>query len=208
MNPKSYDQLSLLERVLYTECFGGQDQDSYPKPVPYSLILNIRHTGWICTLDERMLNPNYYYPAPLAHYLDSIEGEKTGDRVLNSCQETSETPINSLPTKIIDEPNLDLPTKKPALKNLEIRTHDQTSSFGGQAQDSLQLNKETPTTSVFGEFWIEKVHKKINGKTYGPYLVQRWRDEQGRKRSRYLGKAPTKKAMPDSPASGQSPHSA
>jgi hypothetical protein len=54
--------------------------------------------------------------------------------------------------------------------------------FGGQDQDKEVI-------SVFGEYWIELVYKKINGKSYGPYRVQRWRDGQGRKRSKYLGKA-------------------
>jgi hypothetical protein len=187
MKPRSYDQLSLLERVLYTECFGGQEEDSCPQPLPYSLILNIRPTGWICTIDDRMLNPEYYYPAPLAHHLDSIEGTNQAIARQKDKLAASETPINSLPTKRIDDPHLVLPTKK-------------TASFGGQDQEDLQLNKETLTTSVFGEFWIEIVYKKIKGVTYGPYRVKRWRDENGRKRSRYLGKPPRETTAPDSPA--------
>jgi hypothetical protein len=200
MNPRNYDQLSLLEKLLYSECFSELHRDKWPKPVPYSYISEIRHTGWICTLDDRMLNPDYYYPAPLAHHLDSIEEPKPVDFIVDSCNTSVKKPLNSFSAQSIDAPHLVLPTKK-------------TSSFGGQDQDGLQSNKETPTASVFGEYWIEYVYKTIKGVSYGPYRLQRWRDEQGRKRSRYLGKpptetaaaqetaaAPTETAAPDSPA--------
>jgi hypothetical protein len=59
-------------------------------------------------------------------------------------------------------------------------------SFGGQNQESNHL--VLPTKSKFGEYWIERVYKIVQGKKYGPYLVQRWRDQDGKKRSRYLGK--------------------
>lgn len=60
--------------------------------------------------------------------------------------------------------------------------------FGGQDQDDADLG--LPTKSKFGEYWIERVYKTVQGKKYGPYLVKRWRDKDGKKRSRYLGKAP------------------
>ena len=39
--------------------------------------------------------------------------------------------------------------------------------------------------------WIETRYIERNGKTYGPYQYERFRDEQGIKRSRYLGKVVT-----------------
>ena len=39
--------------------------------------------------------------------------------------------------------------------------------------------------------WIETRFIERNGKTYGPYQYERFRDEQGIKRSRYLGKVVT-----------------
>jgi hypothetical protein len=200
MNPRSYDQLSLLEQFLYSECFSELHRDKWPKPVPYSYISEIRHTGWICTTNFRMLNPDFYYPAPLAHHLGSIEEQKPVDFTVDSCNDSVKKPLNSLPIKRIDAPHLVLPTKK-------------TSSFGGQDQEASAEPDENPIASKFGEYWIEYVYKTIKGVTYGPYRVQRWRDEQGRKRSRYLGKpptdtaaaskptaAPTEIAAPDSPA--------
>lgn len=200
MNPKSYDQLSLLERVLYTEHFGGQDQDTYPRPVPYSLIKSIRHTGWICTIDDRMLNPDYYCPAPVAHPLDYIDEQETGVRAPDLFKNWAKTTLKSLPTKHIDGDCLGLPTKKKRSKKIDSPPKNEPSSFGGQAQDAHKLNSETPAVSVFGVFWIEFSYKKIKGKRYGPYLVKRWRDDKGCKRSRYLGKAPTEPATPDLPA--------
>ena len=147
MTPKAYEQLSLLERVLYHEIFDGQDQDT-PRAVPYSLIQNVRHSGWICTIDGRMLNPDYFHLAPLTHHLD-FEGSR------------EDTPL-----KVIDD---------------EI--------FDGQDQDAIA--SPSAIASKFGEYWIEHQYKTIKGKQYGPYIVKRWRDENGRKRSRYLGKAPT-----------------
>lgn len=166
---KSYDQLSLLERVLLTECFGGQDPADHPQPVGYSLIVGIRHTGWICTLDDRMLNPDYYFAAPLCHHLDGIEGEP--ETIENSCSEI-----------VIDDSNLVLPAKKPSVFGGQDQVAAPPLKFGGQAQDGQVI-------SVFGEYWIELVYKTIKGIKYGPYRYQRWRDAQGRKRSRYLGKA-------------------
>jgi hypothetical protein len=187
MKPKSYDQISLLEKVLYYESFGGQDQDTYPRFVPYSVILNIRPTGWICTIDDRMLNPKYYYPAPLAHHLDSIEGTKQAIARQDSELAAPETSINSFSTQYIDDTQPGLPTKK-------------TRSFGGQAGYINVALDDNPTESKWGYYWIEHVYKTVKGVTYGPYRVKRWRDENGRKRSRYLGKVPTETTAPDSPA--------
>jgi hypothetical protein len=200
MNPQSSDPLSLLENALYHEAIHSKGYGCYRRPVPYSCIADIRHSGWICTISGEILHPYSYYPAPLAHHLGSIEEPKPVDFTVDSCNDSVKKPLNSLPIKRIDAPHLVLPTKK-------------TSSFGGQDQDGLQLSKETPTVSVFGEYWIEYVYKTINGITYGPYRLQRWRDGEGRKRSRYLGKPPTKTAAaletaatptetaaPDSPA--------
>jgi hypothetical protein len=187
MNPRSYDQLSLLEKVLYHEAIHSEGYECYRRPVPYSCIADIRHSGWICTISGEMLHPYYYYPAPLAHHLGSIEETESGDRTPDSSKETPETPINSLPVKRIDDTHLVLPTKK-------------TSSFGGQDQVENDTSPEKPTESKWGEYWIEYAYKTIKGVSYGPYRIQRWRDEEGRKRSRYLGKPPTETAAPDSPA--------
>jgi Protein of unknown function (DUF1678) len=187
MNPRSYDQLSLLERVLYSECFGGQDQDAYPQPVPYSLIADIRHSGWICTIDDRMLNPDYYYPAPLAHHLDSIEETKPHQPGLPTKNSDSD-PQSGLPTKNSDsDPQSGLPTKKTRCDRNPLRQQNQPSD-------------ENPTESKWGEYWIEYAYKTVKGVSYGPYRVQRWRDETGRKRSKYLGKPPTETVAPDLPA--------
>jgi hypothetical protein len=190
MKPKSYDELSPLEKSLYHEAIHSEGYRFYRRPVPYSYIEDIRDAGWICTISGEMLHPYYYYPAPLAHHLDSIEGTNQAIARQEDKLAALEPPINSLPTKRIDDHPLVLLTKK-------------TASFGGQDQDNVQLSKETPTTSVFGEFWIEIVYKKIKGQTYGPYRVKRWRDENGRKRSRYLGKAPTEK--PSAPKTAAAP---
>jgi hypothetical protein len=178
----SYDQLSLLERVLLTECFGGQDPAVYPQPVSYSLIAGIRHTGWICTLDDRMLNPDYYFPAPLVHHLDGIEGKKEGDCGDCDRAETAQAPINPLDEDYLDVDVLVLPNKNKTSFGGQDQAAAPPLKFGGQDQDGHPV-------SAFGEYWIELVYKKIKGVTYGPYRYQRWRDKQGRKRSKYLGKA-------------------
>ena len=43
-----------------------------------------------------------------------------------------------------------------------------------------------------GSVWLELkyIPDSATGKTYGPYIYGRWREGQ-RKRSRYIGKAPT-----------------
>jgi hypothetical protein len=102
------------------------------------------------------------------HHLYIEEGDRPSKPVIDqpTAAETLDAALTNNSKPCID----DLPTNE--------------TSVGGQDQAS-----EPPTKSKFGEFWIEEVYKKRSGKTYGPYRVQRWRDENGKKRSRYLGKA-------------------
>jgi hypothetical protein len=109
---KSYDQLSLLERVLLAECFSEQVSADNPQPVGYRLIADIRHTGWICTLDDRMLNPDYYFPAPLIHHLHDIDGGRACDRSDGDELAAHETLETSLTEIVIDAPNLVLAPQK------------------------------------------------------------------------------------------------
>ena len=217
MTPKAYEQLSLLERVLYHEIFDGQDQD-IPRAVPYSLIQNVRHSGWICTIDGRMLNPDYFHLAPLAHHLDFEESSedtalKVGDRVrVVSAQNgfklglTGEIIESALAAQgnyyavQIDGDTFPFGFQPNQLEKVNetgpgdraevpIKTFMDEEIFDGQAGDAIA--SPSAIASKFGEYWIEHQYKTIKGKQYGPYIVQRWRDENGRKRSRYLGKAPT-----------------
>jgi hypothetical protein len=178
----SYDQLNLLEQVQLTKTVDELDFDVFPFYVGYSLIVDIRSNGWICAIDYGMLNPNYYVPAPLAHHLDVIEGMNGGDRKPENKLAAAETPINPLDEDYIDVDVLVLPTKTEDSFGGQHQDEPPPLKFGGQGQD-----KEV--VSVFGEYWIELIYKTIKGVTYGPYRYQRWRDAQGRKRSRYLGKA-------------------
>jgi hypothetical protein len=197
MKPRTYEQLSLFEKVLYHECFNVEPTRTALVPVPYSAIVSVRHSGWICTVDDRLLNPDFYHPAPLAFYNPHLDEPQTSYPVSHEPQETLKTPINPCPESSIDDKTHDLPTKRDAPVRHFSHTAEVAAPFGGQDQDSSQLHKEKPTASVFGEFWIETVYKKVQEKTYGPYLVKRWRDETGRKRSQYLGKAPTETEAPD-----------
>jgi hypothetical protein len=199
MKPRFYDQLSLFEKVLYHECFNVEPTIAAPVPVPYSAIASVRHSGWICTVDDRILNHDFYHPAPLVHHLDIIEGKKPIESKPVKCDAREKKLLPCEPQKRIEADPSDLPTKRDAPVCHFSHTADDAAPFGGQDQEGLQLNKETPTASVFGEFWIETVYKTIKEKTYGPYLVKRWRDETGRKRSQYLGKAPTETEAPEPP---------
>lgn len=59
--------------------------------------------------------------------------------------------------------------------------------------DAVSINEQTASIQK-SNHWIELVYKTINGKRYGPYKLKRWRDENGKKRSQYIGKTPKQEA--------------
>ncbi|PSF33639.1 hypothetical protein C7H19_19840 [Aphanothece hegewaldii CCALA 016] len=51
-------------------------------------------------------------------------------------------------------------------------------------------NDCTLTTKLHPNRWIEEKMIKRSGKLHGPYRYERWRDESGKMKSKYLGKKP------------------
>lgn len=194
----TYDKLTLFEKVLYHEAFDGQDQDDGDLiPIGYAEIDSFCGAGWFYCRDGLHYNPLFYHPAPLMDESDSASND------VEVSNEIAESIENSLP---------DFFKRGIEGGDRPQSAHQKTDpeSFGGQHQDAAQSNDrqidQTPTQSKFGEYWIEQQYKTIKGKTYGPYLVQRWRDKNGKKRSRYLGKAPKETAAHGQPDLGQPPH--
>lgn len=195
----TYDQLTLLGKVLYHEAFDGQDQDDSDGgliPIGYAEIECFCGAGWFYCRDGLHRNPLFYHPAPLMDESNSASNDVVA---INNSPETLD---NSLP---------DFSKSGIEGGDRPQSAHQKTDGnlFGGQDQDKISDKAlQSVTKSVFGEYWVEKNYKTIRGKTYGPYLVQRWRDENGKKRSRYLGKAPKETAAHGQPDLGQPPHSA
>lgn len=80
-----------------------------------------------------------------------------------------------------------------AFKNsdlMKLSSEPCPANFAGQGQgDGGDAAAPQSLRGKHGEYWVEEVWKTVNGKKYGPYRYKRWRDENGRKRSKYLGKA-------------------
>ena len=160
----TYDQLTLFERILYHDVFDGQDQDDGDRPhFEYGDRVRGQATRGGGIVEGVIVSLGHKY----AQLDDLYDGK----------------------TIYLDRAELLSPGLSHQKKDAE--------SFDGQDQDTEQSNNHqidsTLTESKFGEYWVEQQYKTIKGKTYGPYLVQRWRDENGKKRSRYLGKAPKEK---------------
>lgn len=154
-----------------------------PIPIGYAEIESFCGDGWFYCRDGLHYNPLFYHPAPLIDESDSSSNHVVAVNIL---PKTLDNSLSDFSESCIEEG--DRPQS----------AHQKTAaeSFDGQHQDKpiVPLRKkdkwwvEKAPPAKFGEYWMEYQYKTIKGKTYGPYLVQRWRDENGKKRSRYLGK--------------------